>query len=165
MQTKSNIKPKEIEVEKTPGMGVVICRENIKEEVGPEGNTVYSYDEYRTLTPWRDNLAESVQANAQDWLEAGKKMEYVQAAIEIRAKRDELLRQSDQRLCIDRLGLDASGGSTIASFLPFVKGLASALTGEWAEYRQALRDVPQQEGFPFDVTWPVAPEEAKEAGT
>lgn len=159
MQTKSNIRPAEIEVEKIPGMGVVICRENIQEEVGSEGDTVYSYDEYRTLTGWRDNLAESVRANAQDWLEVGKKMEYDQAAAEIRAKRDELLRQSDQRLCIDRLGLDASGGSTIASFLPFVKGLASALTGEWAEYRQALRDVPQQEGFPFEVTWPVPPEE------
>lgn len=24
-----------------------------------------------------------------------------------------------------------------------------------AEYRQALRDVPQQVGFPFDIEWPV----------
>jgi Iap family predicted aminopeptidase len=24
----------------------------------------------------------------------------------------------------------------------------------WAAYRQALRDVPAQEGFPWDVTWP-----------
>jgi hypothetical protein len=28
----------------------------------------------------------------------------------------------------------------------------------WATYRQALRDVPQQAGFPWDVTWPVQPE-------
>jgi hypothetical protein len=28
---------------------------------------------------------------------------------------------------------------------------------EWASYRQALRDVPDQEGFPFDITWPVKP--------
>lgn len=27
----------------------------------------------------------------------------------------------------------------------------------WAAYRQALRDVPQQAGFPHDVAWPVAP--------
>jgi len=27
----------------------------------------------------------------------------------------------------------------------------------WAAYRQALRDVPQQEGFPTDVAWPVKP--------
>jgi hypothetical protein len=28
----------------------------------------------------------------------------------------------------------------------------------WAVYRQALRDVPQQEGFPHSVTWPEQPE-------
>lgn len=28
----------------------------------------------------------------------------------------------------------------------------------WQTYRQALRDVPNQSGFPNDVTWPVAPE-------
>jgi len=27
-----------------------------------------------------------------------------------------------------------------------------------ATYRQALRDVPQQAGFPDDVTWPMKPE-------
>jgi hypothetical protein len=28
---------------------------------------------------------------------------------------------------------------------------------EWAAYRQALLDVPQQDGFPHDVTWPTMP--------
>lgn len=27
----------------------------------------------------------------------------------------------------------------------------------WATYRQALRDLPAQAGFPWNVTWPVAP--------
>lgn len=27
----------------------------------------------------------------------------------------------------------------------------------WANYRQALRDVPEQPGFPLDIVWPVAP--------
>lgn len=27
----------------------------------------------------------------------------------------------------------------------------------WATYRQALRDIPEQEGFPTDVTWPTKP--------
>jgi hypothetical protein len=27
----------------------------------------------------------------------------------------------------------------------------------WATYRQALRDVPQQEGFPDNITWPEVP--------
>ena len=29
---------------------------------------------------------------------------------------------------------------------------------EWADYRQALLDVPSQAGFPHDVTWPTKPE-------
>ena len=27
----------------------------------------------------------------------------------------------------------------------------------WAVYRQALRDVTTQEGFPWDITWPKEP--------
>jgi len=27
----------------------------------------------------------------------------------------------------------------------------------WATYRQELRDVPAQAGFPYDITWPVKP--------
>lgn len=32
---------------------------------------------------------------------------------------------------------------------------SSAAYGEWKEARQALRDVPLQAGFPWDVTWPM----------
>lgn len=32
-----------------------------------------------------------------------------------------------------------------------------ATKDKWAPYRQALRDVPQQEGFPFNVVWPEKP--------
>jgi hypothetical protein len=28
----------------------------------------------------------------------------------------------------------------------------------WATYRQALRDVPSQAGFPWEVQWPTQPE-------
>jgi hypothetical protein len=27
----------------------------------------------------------------------------------------------------------------------------------WATYRQALRNIPSQEGFPWTITWPIAP--------
>lgn len=30
-------------------------------------------------------------------------------------------------------------------------------TAAWSSYRAALRDVPAQAGFPWDVTWPTAP--------
>ena len=28
---------------------------------------------------------------------------------------------------------------------------------EWINYRQALRDIPKQSGFPYEVYWPLAP--------
>ena len=31
------------------------------------------------------------------------------------------------------------------------------MSDEWRTYRQALRDVPTQEGFPNTVTWPTKP--------
>lgn len=34
--------------------------------------------------------------------------------------------------------------------------------GAWAEYRQALRDVPFQEGFPMHIQWPVKPNTASD---
>jgi hypothetical protein len=32
------------------------------------------------------------------------------------------------------------------------------LPTEWANYRQALRDIPSQSGFPNTITWPTEPE-------
>jgi hypothetical protein len=33
----------------------------------------------------------------------------------------------------------------------------NTMTPEWATYRQALRDITSQEGFPYSVTWPTKP--------
>lgn len=35
--------------------------------------------------------------------------------------------------------------------------LTSAKQAEWAAYRQELRDIPEQSGYPLNVVWPVAP--------
>lgn len=35
--------------------------------------------------------------------------------------------------------------------------LTSAEQAEWSTYRQALLDVPQQDGFPNNITWPTKP--------
>jgi hypothetical protein len=39
-------------------------------------------------------------------------------------------------------------------------GLSDAPAGNlaWVTYRQALRDIPQQAGFPANIDWPVKPE-------
>jgi hypothetical protein len=57
-------------------------------------------------------------------------------AVSIRAERDTLLTASDW---------------TQASDIP------QATKDKWATYRQALRDIPQQEGFPATVVWPTQP--------
>ena len=33
----------------------------------------------------------------------------------------------------------------------------SSVASTWTTYRQELRDVPAQEGFPYSVTWPTEP--------
>jgi len=36
--------------------------------------------------------------------------------------------------------------------------MSNTQKADWAEYRQALRDVPDQAGFPWEIEWPVQPE-------
>lgn len=57
------------------------------------------------------------------------------AAAEVRQKRDAKLAATDWRASVDL-----------------------TLSTEWASYRQALRDVPSQAGFPNTITWPSEPE-------
>ena len=59
-----------------------------------------------------------------------------QAEEAARAQRNGLLRQSDWTQVAD----------------------APVNQAAWATYRQALRDVPDQAGFPETINWPVAPE-------
>jgi hypothetical protein len=37
------------------------------------------------------------------------------------------------------------------------KDIPDNISSAWAAHRQALRDVPSQEGFPWTINWPVAP--------
>jgi len=53
---------------------------------------------------------------------------------EARAVRDELIKETDWWSCSDR-----------------------TMTQAEIDYRQALRDVPQQEMFPMEITWPTKP--------
>jgi hypothetical protein len=36
--------------------------------------------------------------------------------------------------------------------------LGEEIPADWASYRQALRDIPTQAGFPWNIVWPVQPE-------
>jgi hypothetical protein len=66
----------------------------------------------------------------------------VEQSVEIRAERNRLLAECDWTQLAD---------------VPLAKA-------DWLTYRQALRDLPAQAGFPWQVTWPVAPALKKQAG-
>lgn len=53
------------------------------------------------------------------------------------------------------LDLRSTDGRTVAP--PDAPDSVKALTVEWVAYRDALRNIPNQEGFPFSVVWPVTP--------
>ena len=78
------------------------------------------------------------------------------AKVVIRGHRNRLLEASDARMSLDRLGL-TTPTYTLAGLIEFIRTLVRGLTGGWAKYRQALRDIPDQPGFPFDVVWPAEP--------
>ena len=82
-----------------------------------------------------------------------------------RVIRNRMLAESDGMLALDRFGLklpdNISMTTIVTAFTDLILGLKSLLSGEWAAYRQALRDLPEQQGFPFNINWPEAPETAK----
>jgi len=60
---------------------------------------------------------------------------YEALCVETRTERDTLIRACDWRVLPDQ-----------------------PVSQPWLDYRRALRDVPQQEGFPFEVVWPRMPD-------
>jgi len=55
-------------------------------------------------------------------------------AIDVRNERNQLISETDWMACSD-----------------------VTMSDEWKTYRQALRDIPAQAGFPNTVTWPTKP--------
>ena len=162
MRTESNIKPLAVSVEEHGDKAEVIFRENIIEKIWEqdgENTVVYVYDEYRINVPNRTNLLKTIIAEKKKWFEVARNVEYDVLAAKIREKRNRLLKASDARMCFDRIGLDIPTGNTFSSWLAFLKGIAGAISGEWAKYRQQLRDITEQEGFPYNVEFPKPPKD------
>lgn len=86
--------------------------------------------------PRTDTLERSCSLIDGTWTEVWTKVQLdsAVAAKNIREQRNELLAETDWTQLSD-------------------SGVAST----WTTYRQALRDVPSQEGFPYSVTWPTKP--------
>lgn len=87
--------------------------------------------------------------------EAQKKGDEVLAADTARLVRNKLLDMSDKEVTLDRSNPD------ISSSIAFFSSLKNIICGEWAVYRQALRDITELEGFPLNFEFPLSPDQNK----
>lgn len=97
----------------------------------------YQYDMYRINgLKNRPSLIISIERDVEGWMNMAREMEYKELADAIRGKRNAMLSETDWTQTTD-----------------------APLDGDEVEryraYRQALRDMPEQESFPYEVRWPV----------
>lgn len=106
-------------------------------------------------------ICNSIRADMDDVLETAynqavaEKDEYTASEL-ARKIRNKLLANSDNEMTIDRVGFDLSSASA------FLNSLKTIIQNPWSTYRQHLRDIPQQEGFPFSIDWGISPNDIKE---
>ena len=136
------------------GQKIICFRQNI-EEIETEDGTQYTADEYTLTVTDTQTLEERVANNIEAWRERAMREDYDRVAAEVRAIRDKLLAESDKEMMIDRMGLEVPKGVSFSAWLEFLKKLGSVVSGDLAKYRQELRDIPKQEGFPYCVALPT----------
>ena len=73
--------------------------------------------------------------------------------------RNKLLDASDKYCTFDKILPEAPSGSSFTDWIAWLKTLAGVASNAWGVYRQSLRDLTAQEGFPFSIEWPKHPEE------
>lgn len=141
--------------------------ESIEEttRIDEDGNekTVYLFNDYREKMAYNEHLEDYLNENYSELLGKASQREYDRVASEVRAKRNALLTESDCRMAFDRLGFEIPSTISMTTIISVIKNFFETLkqikNGEWAEYRQALRDLTEQEGFPFNVEFPEKPED------
>lgn len=126
-----------------------------------EKRKIYSYDTYRVEMNHNQSLIDSLENNYEEMLSSIKESEYEKAASEIRKVRNELLKESDKEVALDRFTFDFPEEITMTNVIHCIKSLFDTFkevkTNKWSKYRQELRDLTTQEGFPFNVKFPEKP--------
>ena len=119
------------------GRVLVTLYANETEVVTEEGSR-YEYDMFRVETTDRPALGSYISGNLDGWIAAAAEAERGEVAAAAREARNKLIAETDY---------------LFESDYPISK----AEKAKWAEYRQALRDVPEQPGFPYEIDWPHKP--------
>ena len=104
--------------------------------------TVWDYNQFILPCKQSAKLEAEIESNFPQWLQKAKDCEYNAECEKVRACRDKLINTCDIKYCNCELW-DLMGETKKA---------------EWRAYKQALRDIPLQEGFPYAVTFPKLPE-------
>jgi len=167
-QIESDTKPEKFVIENIiNGKCDVIINDKVKkveekiiDELGNESiKEKYIFNSYRLLTNYRENLNDELknEEEYEKWVSNIRNTYYNEKAQEIRNIRNELLKETDADMCLDRMGLNIPEGKTFTAWLSFFKNLGNAISGEMAKYRQELRDITEQKGFPFEVVFPTKP--------
>ena len=109
----------------------VVVRNGVEQDAN--GNWVYAWTENDMFQEYTDE--DGVTHSVTDQQAAYDAQNTATLSASERAKRDDLLKETDH-----------FGLSDVT------------MSAEMTTYRQALRDVPQQAGFPSTITWPTKPE-------
>jgi len=107
-------------------------------EIGDDENSAFvgwQFDRYTIERPYDAGLLERVEGNLAAWLAAAKADERDGLAAKIRARRNKALQDTDITQLID-------------------SPIGEAERAAYRNYRQALRDLPEQAGFPYSVEFP-----------
>lgn len=137
---------------------VDLSSEKKTEETKEEETIVeYEYDAYTIDL----SVNVDIEANFDTLIAKAKELEIAELSQKIREERNKLLQESDKEMAFDRLGLELpteiNMTNIISTLKKFASALSSVMTGEWAKYRQELRDITKQEGFPYNVVYPTKP--------
>ena len=137
MKTEGNLKQNKftIEYKDRNKCDLIFCDNIIETQENEE--IKYTYDMYRITINSRAKLEQMLENEKEytKWLELAKKQEYNKLAEEIRAKRDMLLAETDWTQVTDT-------------------ALTKEEQAKYKEYRQKLRDIPEQPEFPYNVIFP-----------
>lgn len=115
----------------------------IKQEDGITGQLsgAWELEKYSMDVSPHPGLEAEIESDFAAWLKKAKQAEYSAEAARVRAYRDKLLAECDTAYC------NAANWAA----------MPAANRAEWQTYKQALRGVTEQDGYPYLVAWPERP--------
>lgn len=135
MKVNSTTRPLPYKIFVIKDRALIRFAENIVEEKREDG-IMFAYDEFSIETKNRAMLKISIEENFESWVSRAKETEIESIAADVRDKRNLMLAETDSYFYTDRLIDDETRADLV-------------------KYRQELRDITAQPGFPSGVVYPI----------